>query len=81
MKTINIHEAKTHLSRIIDRVAHGESVIIGKAGKPMAILSPYVSTKTPRMAGSMRGKIHVADDFDSDDERIADLFESLVGRT
>ena len=39
MKKINIHEAKTHLSRIIDRVAHGESVLIAKAGKPMAILS------------------------------------------
>ena len=47
MKTINIHEAKTHLSRIIERVARGESVIIGKAGKPMAVLSPYAATAPP----------------------------------
>ena len=78
MKTINIHEAKTHLSRIIERVAHGESVIIGKAGKPMAVLSPFLSTEKPRKAGSMKGKIHIADDFDSDDELIADLFEGVA---
>ena len=78
MKTINIHEAKTHLSQIIERVARGESVIIGKAGKPMAVLSPYVSTEESRKAGSMKGKIHIADDFDSDDELIADIFEGLA---
>ncbi len=78
MKTINIHEAKTHLSQIIERVAGGESVIIGKAGKPMAVLSPYVSTEKPRQAGSMKGKIHIANDFDADEELIADLFEGLT---
>lgn len=78
MKTINIHEAKTHLSQIIERVFRGEKVIIGKAGKPMAVLSPYSSTKRKRKAGSMKGKIRIADDFDMDDELIADLFE---GRT
>jgi len=79
MKTINIHEAKTHLSRIIERVARGESVIIGKAGKPMAVLSPYAATLGPRKAGRMKGKIHIADDFDADDEVIADLFEGQPG--
>jgi len=80
MKTINIHEAKTHLSQIIERVARGESVIIGKAGKPMAVLSPYAATKIPRKAGSMKGKIHIADDFDADDDLIADLFEGQAGQ-
>ncbi|MGI9303722.1 MAG: type II toxin-antitoxin system Phd/YefM family antitoxin [Gammaproteobacteria bacterium] len=75
MKTINIHEAKTHLSQIIERVARGESVIIGKAGKPMAVLSPYAPTVAPRAAGSMKGKIHLADDFEADSDLIADLFE------
>ena len=75
MKTINIHEAKTHLSQIIERVSRGEKVIIGKAGKPMAVLSPYFSTEKPRKAGSMKGKIQIADDFDADDDLIADLFE------
>ena len=78
MKTINIHEAKTHLSQIIERVARGESVIIGKAGKPMAVLSPYKATQAPRKPGSMKGKIHVADDFDAVDDLIADLFEGEV---
>ena len=78
MKTINIHEAKTHLSQIIERVAGGESVIIGKAGKPMAVLSPYVATRRPRKAGSMKGKIHIADDFDADNDVIADLFEGQI---
>lgn len=75
MKTINIHEAKTNLSQIIERVARGETVIIGKAGKPMAVLSPYSSTEKPREPGSMKGKIQIADDFDADDNLIADLFE------
>ncbi|MEM7253430.1 MAG: type II toxin-antitoxin system prevent-host-death family antitoxin [Pseudomonadota bacterium] len=75
MKTINIHEAKTHLSRIIERVAQGESVIIGKAGKPMAVLSPYRATAGSRKPGSMKSKINIADDFDADNDLIADLFE------
>jgi prevent-host-death family protein len=75
MKTINIHEAKTHLSQIIERVAAGESVIIGKAGKPMAVLSPYASIQKPRKPGRMRGKIGLAPDFDEVDELIADFFE------
>jgi len=75
MKTINIHEAKTHLSQIIERVAAGESVIIGKAGKPMAVLSPYASIQKPRKPGRMKGKIELAPDFDDVDEQIADLFE------
>ncbi len=76
--TVNIHEAKTHLSQIIERVAGGESVIIGKAGKPMAVLSPYASTHKPRKPGSMKGRIRIADDFDAADELIADLFEGVA---
>jgi len=80
MKTINIHEAKTHLSQIIERVSRGEKVIIGKAGKPMAVLSPYSSIEKPRKAGSMKGKIQIADDFDADDDLISDLFEGPAGQ-
>lgn len=79
METINIHEAKTHLSRIIERVANGESVIIGKAGKPVAVLSPYVAAKSRRKAGSMKGKIRIADDFDDADAMIANPFEGAGG--
>ena len=78
MKTINIHEAKTHLSQILERVARGESVIIGKAGKPMAVLIPYAATQQARKPGSMKGKIQIADDFDAVDDLIADLFESVA---
>lgn len=75
MKTINIHEAKTHLSQIIERVARGESVIIGKAGKPMAVLSPYVASDRRRAPGSLAGKIELTDEFDAADEVITGLFE------
>ncbi len=75
MKVINIHEAKTHLSRIIDRVRSGESVIIGKSGKPVAVLSPYPANISKRRPGTLKGKITIASDFDADDKAIADLFE------
>ena len=78
MKTVNMHEAKTQLSRIVARVAQGESFIIGKAGKPMAVLSPFVPKAKPRVPGSMKGRIWIAEDFDADNDLIAGLFE---GRT
>ncbi len=52
---------------------------IGKAGKPMAVLSPYAATAPRRKPGSMKGKIHISDDFDADDDLIADLFEGQAG--
>ena len=75
MRLVNIHEAKTHLSRIIEQVTRGESVIIGKAGKPVAVLSPYVESERRREPGSLRGKIVIGDDFDADEDLIASLFE------
>jgi len=75
MKTVNVHEAKTHLSKILERVAAGESVIIGKAGKPVAVLSPYVEASGHRKPGSMQGRIRIGDDFDADSELITDWFE------
>lgn len=76
MKKINIHEAKTHLSRILERVAQGESVLIAKAGKPVAVLSPYTPPKKTRKPGTLKGKIHFADDFDAADELITNLFHT-----
>ena len=60
---VNIHEAKTHLSRLLNRVAAGDEIIIAKAGKPMARLVPYLPTGEPRQPGSAKGKIRVSDDF------------------
>jgi prevent-host-death family protein len=60
MRMVNIHSAKTHLSRLIAEVAAGEEIIIAKAGEPMARLLPL----EPRRPGLMKGKIWIADDFD-----------------
>ena len=62
---INIHEAKTHLSRIVDDVAAGAEVIIAKAGKPMARLSPISPIARPKKLGLLKGKIKVPDDFNA----------------
>ncbi len=72
---INIHEAKTHLSRIVDEVAAGAEVIIAKAGKPLARLSPLVGVRKPKRLGLLKGKIRVPKDFNSplDDEIIGEF--------
>jgi prevent-host-death family protein len=62
--TVNIHEAKTHLSRLLERVMSGEQVVIAKAGKPIAILSPLVQTPEKRFPGNDAGKVILAPDFD-----------------
>jgi prevent-host-death family protein len=62
---VNIHEAKTHLSRIIDEVAAGAEVIIAKAGKPMARLCPIAVPVKKKRLGLLKGKIKVADDFNA----------------
>lgn len=64
MQITNIHEAKTHLSRLVERAAAGEEIIIAKAGKPMAKLVPYRSNKSPRKPGYWAGKVKIHDDFD-----------------
>ena len=64
-KIINIHEAKTHLSRIVDEVAAGGEVIIAKAGKPMARLSPITAAVKTKKLGLLKGKIRVPDDFNA----------------
>jgi prevent-host-death family protein len=65
LKVLNIHEAKTHLSRIIDEVAAGKEVIIAKAGKPMARLSPIAPSVKKKKLGLLKGKIQVARDFNA----------------
>ena len=65
MRQVNIHEAKTHLSRLVEEVAAGEEIVIAKAGRPIAKLVPLASELEPRQLGSLRGKIWLADDFDA----------------
>ncbi len=74
MKTTNIHEAKTHLSRLVERAAAGEEIIIAKAGKPMAKLVPYRANAKARQPGSWRGKVIIRDDFDALPEEIEAAF-------
>ena len=71
---VNIHEAKTHLSRSLERVAIGEEVIIAKAGKPVAKLVPFEKQPKRRVFGSAKGEFTVSDDFNDPDPEIEDLF-------
>jgi len=78
MRTVNIHEAKTHLSRLVEQAADGESFIIAKAGKPMVKVVPLDNSeaKPHRRLGFMEGEIEVPDDFDRiDADEIQRLFE------
>lgn len=65
MQTVNIHEAKTHLSRLLEQVAGGEEVVIAKAGKAIARLVPLEASPKKRRLGLLKGKLHVPDDFDA----------------
>ena len=65
MIEVNIHEAKTHLSRLLARVASGEEIVIAKAGKPVARLVPFHRAKGKRLLGSDRGRFVVPDDFNA----------------
>jgi len=60
----NIHEAKTHFSKLVERAAAGEEIVIGKAGKPVARLVSYKEATPQRKPGSMKGKIRIDRDFD-----------------
>ena len=71
---INIHEAKTHLSKLLERVALGEEVIIAKAGTPVAKIVPFEPQPKPRKFGSARGEFTVPDDFNEPDPEIEALF-------
>ncbi len=63
--TVNVHEAKTHLSKLLARVRVGEEVIIAKAGKPIARLVPVEARPERRVAGSAAGKVAIMPDFDA----------------
>jgi prevent-host-death family protein len=62
MEIFNVHEAKTHLSRLLDRVAEGEEIVIAKSGKPVAKLVRLPAE--PRQPGRLKGRIHIGPDFD-----------------
>lgn len=79
MLTVNIHEAKTHLSKLVDQAAKGESFIIAKAGQPMVKVIPLEpgDTGVARRLGFMAGEVAIPDDFDRmGNKEIEDLFHA-----
>ena len=77
MTAVNIHEAKTHLSRLLADVERGREVIITRSGKPVAKLVPVGSDRPRRTAGALRGQIWIASDFDDPlPDDVLDEFES-----
>jgi len=66
MAVFNIHEAKTHFSKLLERVLNGEEVVIAKAGKPVARILPYETEgNSPRVPGIDKGKVTIKPDFDA----------------
>jgi len=74
MRVINIHEAKTHLSRIVERAAGGEEILIAKAGRPLVKLIPCKERRVPRTPGTWKGKVRIKPNFDVLPESIARAF-------
>jgi prevent-host-death family protein len=79
MRQVNTHEAKTHLSALLERTRSGESFIIAKAGRPVALVSPYGESSTersPKRTGFLKGAFTIPEDFDTmmQDEIVA-MFE------
>ncbi len=78
MRSINIHEAKTHLSRLVDEVSAGEEIVIAKAGKPLARLIPFQQRSSRRKLGALSGRFSVPDDFDA--PLLPDVLDEFEGR-
>ncbi|HXZ39732.1 MAG TPA: type II toxin-antitoxin system Phd/YefM family antitoxin [Terriglobales bacterium] len=71
---VNIHQAKTHLSRLLQRVMEGEEITIARAGKPVAKLIAAGPQGGTRPMGMDQGKVWIADDFDAPDPKLESLF-------
>ncbi len=79
-EAINLYDAKTHLSQLVERAAGGEEIIIAKAGRPMARLVPLGPAAVRRMPGRLKGLIRIAEDFDAPlPEAIAKAFRGEEG--
>jgi prevent-host-death family protein len=77
MRSVNVHEAKTQLSRLLEEVEAGERVIIARAGEPVAVLSPYKAAVRRRRLGLFAGQVEIHDDFDELPDDIAAAFGAL----
>ena len=81
IEIVNVHAAKTHLSRLLERAEAGEEIVIGRAGKPIAKLIPYVPDRPKRVFGALKGQIRILPGFDEVDEEIARDFEDSIARS
>lgn len=77
-RIVNLYEAKTHLSQLVEEAAAGSEIIIAKAGKPVARLLPLTAAKEPRTPGGWEGQVWIAEDFDAEltDEQLSDWYGS-----
>ena len=77
---VNVHAAKTQLSRLLERAEAGEEIVIGRAGKPIAKLVPYIPDRPKRVFGALKGQIVIHGDFNDLDAEIEREFEESIAR-
>ncbi len=75
MQSVNIHQAKTNLSKYLKDIQQGEEIIICNNGTPVAIIKPYVTMSGQRKLGSWKGKVKISDDFDNLPDAFKEYFE------
>lgn len=75
---VNVHAAKTQLSRLLERAEAGEEIVIGRAGKPIAKLVRYVPDRPKRVFGALKGQIRILPGFDEVDDEITRDFEDSI---
>ena len=76
VNVVNVYEAKTNLSKLLDRVERGEEIVLGRSGRPVARLSAYRPRRTPRVPGRLAGKIEMSPDFADTPEWLIKAFEA-----
>ncbi|OJW13058.1 MAG: antitoxin [Planctomycetales bacterium 71-10] len=74
MEIANIHDAKSRLSKLVEQALRGEEVVIARAGKPLVRLVPIEADASPRVGGQWKGRVRIAEDFDSLPEDVAEAF-------
>jgi prevent-host-death family protein len=75
-EVVNMHQAKSTLSRLVQRALDGEEVVIGRNGEPLVKLVPVPKTRKPRVPGRLKGSVWIGPDFEFTDEEITELFEA-----
>ncbi len=75
-ETVNMHQAKSSLSRLVERALAGEEVVIARNGEPLVHLVPVQKKRKPRVPGRLKGQVWIGPDFEFTDEEITELFEA-----